>query len=117
MSDIREFLVQGSDPLPYKVIFKKDGGDLKATCTCKAGSNGILCKHRLSILDGEKGGKPPSVRRLKSLGCGAWPASIVACHAHVTPTKRRPAFFGSLNITPAAPRHSAANAMSPIRHS
>jgi hypothetical protein len=55
MSDIREFLVQGSDPLPYKVIFKKDGGDLKATCTCKAGSNGILCKHRLSILDGEKG--------------------------------------------------------------
>lgn len=27
---------------------------MKATCTCKAGISGMLCKHRLSILDGDK---------------------------------------------------------------
>lgn len=52
---VREFLVQGSEPSPYKVVFRKDGGNLKATCNCKAGVNGMLCKHRLSILDGDKG--------------------------------------------------------------
>jgi hypothetical protein len=51
---IREFLVQGSEPSPYKVRFKKDGDDLKATCSCKAGISGMLCKHRLSIFDGDK---------------------------------------------------------------
>lgn len=56
MSETLQFLVQGSDPKPYKVVFKRDGPDLKATCTCKAGMNGILCKHRLLILDGEKCG-------------------------------------------------------------
>lgn len=49
-----EFLVQGSDPNPYKVIFIKDQDDIKATCTCKAGMIGILCKHRLNLLDGDK---------------------------------------------------------------
>lgn len=51
---IREFLVQGSEPSPYKVRFKKDSDDLKATCSCRAGISGMLCKHRLSILDGDK---------------------------------------------------------------
>jgi hypothetical protein len=52
---IQEFLVQGSEPSPYKVIFKRIGADIKATCSCRAGVNGLLCKHRLSILDGDKG--------------------------------------------------------------
>lgn len=52
---IREFLVQGSEPSPYKVVFKKIGTDLKADCSCRAGTNKILCKHRLSILNGDKG--------------------------------------------------------------
>jgi SWIM zinc finger len=52
---IREFLVQGSESSPYKVVFKKTGSDLKATCSCRAGVNRLLCKHRLSILDGDKG--------------------------------------------------------------
>lgn len=51
---IREFLVQGSEPSPYKLRFKKDGDELKATCSCRAGVSGMLCKHRLSILDGDK---------------------------------------------------------------
>ena len=52
--DIRKFLVQGSDPAPYIVYFKKSNDDLRATCSCRAGANGILCKHRLSILNGDK---------------------------------------------------------------
>jgi hypothetical protein len=52
---IREFLVQGSGPSPYKVAFKKNGPDLTATCSCRAGVNRLLCKHRLSILDGDNG--------------------------------------------------------------
>jgi len=52
--DTREFLVQGSEPLPYKVLFKKSGEKLNATCTCRAGQMGQLCKHRLSILNGDK---------------------------------------------------------------
>lgn len=52
---IREFLVQGSEPAPYKVVYKWNGTDLKAHCSCRAGVNGLLCKHRLSILDGDKG--------------------------------------------------------------
>jgi hypothetical protein len=51
---IREFLVQGSDPVPYTVSFKKTDNDLRASCSCRAGKNGLLCKHRLSILNGDK---------------------------------------------------------------
>ena len=51
---IKEFLVQGSEPEPYKVVFKKNGSDLKASCNCRAGANGLLCKHRLSILNGDR---------------------------------------------------------------
>ncbi len=50
----REFLVHGSEPSPYKVVFLKKGQNLMATCTCRAGIMGMLCKHRLSILDGDK---------------------------------------------------------------
>jgi len=50
---IHEFLVQGSESSPYKVTFRKAGVEIKADCTCRAGVNRILCKHRLSILDGD----------------------------------------------------------------
>ena len=50
----REFLVNGSEPLPYKVVFLKNGRHLMATCSCKAGAMGMLCKHRLAILDGNR---------------------------------------------------------------
>lgn len=51
--EIREFLVQGSEKTPYKVVFIKVDTDIKAECTCRAGIVGMLCKHRLSILDGD----------------------------------------------------------------
>ena len=54
MSEIvREFQVQGSEPSPYRVVFRRNGSELKARCSCRAGANGQLCKHRLSILNGD----------------------------------------------------------------
>lgn len=46
------FLVKGSAADPYEVTFIKDGSSLTAICTCPAGTYGNLCKHRISILDG-----------------------------------------------------------------
>ena len=48
----REFLVQGSEELPYKVVFTKTGDNITARCSCKAANNGMHCKHRLNILSG-----------------------------------------------------------------
>ena len=47
-----EFLVQGSATEPYQVTFVRNGRQFSAFCTCAAGENGQICKHRLSILDG-----------------------------------------------------------------
>lgn len=47
------FLVQGSAPIPYEVVFAKEGKNLTAFCTCPAGQNGQYCKHRFAILDGK----------------------------------------------------------------
>lgn len=51
-----EFLIQGSEPAPYKVVVEKDGSILKASCTCRAGIFGQLCKHRLLLLNGSTDG-------------------------------------------------------------
>jgi hypothetical protein len=47
------FLVQGSQPEPYRVVFTyEEGGRLSASCTCRAGQIGQYCKHRMAILSG-----------------------------------------------------------------
>lgn len=46
------FLVQGSSGERYQVEFSKDGAKLSAQCTCAAGARGLVCKHRINILDG-----------------------------------------------------------------
>ena len=46
------FLVQGSQPEPYEVIFKKKGDNITASCTCPAGQYFMHCKHRVRILEG-----------------------------------------------------------------
>ena len=48
-----EFLVQGSAAEPYRVSFWRVGDNVKSSCTCQAGKNGLACKHRLSLLDGD----------------------------------------------------------------
>jgi hypothetical protein len=50
------FLVQGSAPNPYEVLFVKEGSNLTALCTCPAGENGQYCKHRFRILSGSAEG-------------------------------------------------------------
>ena len=47
------FLVRGSSPQPYEVIFIKDGDSLTAICDCPAGTFSNVCKHRTAILDGK----------------------------------------------------------------
>ena len=47
------FLVRGSSSDAYELTFIKDGASLTALCTCPAGQFGNICKHRLSILDGQ----------------------------------------------------------------
>ncbi len=46
------FLVRGSAPQPYEVVFIKDGDSLTAICDCPAGTFSNVCKHRTSILEG-----------------------------------------------------------------
>jgi len=48
-----KFSVEGSQGDPYEITFEIDGTNANAYCTCPAGSNGLYCKHRLSIMDGE----------------------------------------------------------------
>jgi hypothetical protein len=47
------FRVQGSEAEPYEVVFHKEGTNLQAYCNCKAGKNGLHCKHRFAILSGD----------------------------------------------------------------
>jgi len=74
----------------------------------------LLLKHALQCLFTRIGGritwlqrihsfrrKPPSFRRLKSLGRTDLLVKIAACHADATPTKRSPASLASLSITTA----------------
>jgi hypothetical protein len=48
-----EFLIEGSQGDEYFVVFEVNGGNANAFCTCQAGSNGLYCKHRFGIMDGD----------------------------------------------------------------
>lgn len=62
------FLVQGSAPIPYEVVFAKEGKNLTASCSCPAGQNGQYCKHRFAILDGRiEGIVSANVDRVKAV--------------------------------------------------
>lgn len=55
MDEIK-FLVQGSAPEPYLIVFRKNGNNLTGLCNCPAGENGMYCKHRFRILAGSNEG-------------------------------------------------------------
>jgi uncharacterized Zn finger protein len=48
-----EFVVQGSEPEPYRVRFRRRNGQVFASCTCQASAAGIQCKHRLRLMRGD----------------------------------------------------------------
>lgn len=47
------FLVQGSEPDPYRCEFERAGDRMSARCSCAAGAAGQACKHRLRLLAGD----------------------------------------------------------------
>lgn len=47
------FEVQGSADIPYTVTLTRTDRNLTATCTCKAGTFGQQCKHRINLLLGD----------------------------------------------------------------
>ena len=56
MTNEIKFIIQGSAPEPYNVLFKKNGTNLTASCTCPAGIIGQYCKHRIRIILGDPSG-------------------------------------------------------------
>ena len=48
-----KFSVTGSKGDLYTVIFERSNNNLNAFCDCQAGQNGMYCKHRFSLMDGE----------------------------------------------------------------
>src|ERR1035438_6070823 len=50
------FLIQGSEPDPYRVKFRREGSKFTATCSCRAGEMGQVCKHRMGLLKGDVSG-------------------------------------------------------------
>lgn len=52
MAQLR-FTVEGSKGDPYDILFEREGDNLNAFCTCAAGDNGMYCKHRFALMDGD----------------------------------------------------------------
>jgi hypothetical protein len=47
------FKIQGSSAEPYTTTFTRTEKGIFARCTCMAGARGVLCKHRLAVLNGD----------------------------------------------------------------
>ena len=53
--DELSFIVQASNDTPHcTVTVRKDAEALTAHCTCASGGSDTVCKHRISILSGQK---------------------------------------------------------------
>jgi len=69
-----EFLVEGSQGDRYALAFEVNGTHANAFCTCQAGANGLFCKHRVGVMDGEVSyllsGNTADIVRLKDLLSG-----------------------------------------------
>lgn len=52
-SDGLQFLVAGSKGGEYVVRFIRRGNNFGAYCSCPAGENGLYCRHRFALLDGD----------------------------------------------------------------
>jgi hypothetical protein len=52
MPEITVRVNSSSGGQPHQVIFKLEHGKLHVRCTCQAGERGVLCRHRLDVVDG-----------------------------------------------------------------
>ena len=73
-----EFFVQGSAAEPYRVTFTKSGDNLRAHCSCPAGQNGLYCKHRFRIFEGEVTGIVSENVDQLAIVCSWLPGSDIA---------------------------------------
>lgn len=48
-----DFLVVGSKGDEYHVTFEREGDNMNAYCDCPAGDNGLYCKHRFALMEGD----------------------------------------------------------------
>jgi hypothetical protein len=76
------FHVKGSEPDPYTV--KVSLPPLKISCTCQAGENGRICKHRKMILEGAdpgivKGDKT-ALAEIAAAGAGSGVSSLLEAY-------------------------------------
>lgn len=46
------FLVRGRENREYEVVFKRDGDNLTALCTCTGAQRGLHCHHRMKLIYG-----------------------------------------------------------------
>jgi DNA polymerase-3 subunit epsilon len=53
LDDLLCFVVRGSTGNEYYVSARLAKGQLRMTCTCQAGQNGVWCRHRTALLHGE----------------------------------------------------------------
>lgn len=51
--EVIEFRVRGSTGSEYTVIFKSNGVAISASCSCQAGHNRDICKHRVALLSAD----------------------------------------------------------------
>jgi hypothetical protein len=51
--DLLCLAVSGSSEAPYEVAFEKIGTRVLASCSCAGGQARQVCKHRLSLINGE----------------------------------------------------------------
>ena len=47
------FTVEGSKGDEYQILFEREGDNLDVFCTCPAGDNGMYCKHRFALMEGD----------------------------------------------------------------
>ncbi|MHB1213376.1 MAG: SWIM zinc finger family protein [Thiobacillus sp.] len=95
------FEVLGSDgSTVYNVMVGVNGGKVRASCTCKAGELGKLCKHQIGILSGQadllaspnnevKGELNNLVTQIADTECANYVAEMLAADAEMNELKRR----------------------------
>ncbi|MBL9154512.1 MAG: SWIM zinc finger family protein [Verrucomicrobiales bacterium] len=85
----RQFRVQGSAATPYTVRITYSDGNFRAYCDCQAGQNGLLCKHRTSIILGNAEGLVSGSEDLDEVRSWAKESNILEYFAQLETLERQ----------------------------